>query len=62
MYLIICAQGRSMNDFLNRFRKKDYVNNDPKVIVHKLARRKICKTWCHQDTHGSLRGVHHLLN
>ena len=31
MYLIDRAEGRSMNDFLNRFRQNDYVNNDHKV-------------------------------
>lgn len=28
MYLINRAEGRSMHDFLNRFRPNDYVNND----------------------------------
>ena len=69
MYLIDHAEGNRMNDLLNIFRKKDYVSNDHKVgqmlkhlIVDELAWCKICKTRCHQDTSGSSRGVHHLLN
>lgn len=68
MCLIDRAEGRSMPDFLNRFRQNDYVNNDHKVgqmlkrfIVDELAWCKICKTPCHQDTRGSLKGVKHLL-
>ena len=68
MYLIDRAEGRSMQDFLNRFRQNDYVNHDHKVgqmlkrlIVDELAWCKICKTPCHQDTRGSLKGVKHLL-
>lgn len=68
MYLIDRAEGRSMNDFLNRFRQNDYVNNDHKVgemlrrlIVDELVWSKICKTPCHQGTCGSLKGEKHLL-
>ena len=68
MYLIDRAEGRSMQDFLNRFKRNDYVNNDHKVgqmlkrlIVDELVWTKICKTPCHQDTCGSLNGVKHLL-
>ena len=68
MYLIDRAEGRSMQQFLNRFKKKDYVNNDRKVgqmmkrlIVDDVMWHKICKKPCCQDTRGSLRGVKHLL-
>ena len=68
MYLIDRAKGRSMQHFLNRFRRNDYVNNDHKVgqmmkrlIADEILWNKICKTPCHQDTRGSLGGVKHLL-
>jgi len=68
MFLIDRAEGRDMNDFLNRFKKNEFVENDRKVghmlerlIVYELAWGKICKTPCHQDTRGSSRGVRHLL-
>ena len=68
MYLIDRAKGRSMQHFLNRFRRNDYVNNDHKVgqmmkrlIVDEVIWNKICKTPCHQDTRGSLGGAKHLL-
>ena len=68
MFLIDRAEGRSMNDFLNRFKKNDFVSNDHKVgqmlkslIVDQTTWCKICKTPCHQDTRGSSEGVHHLL-
>ena len=68
MYLIDRAEGRSMQHFLNRFRRNDYVDNDHKVgqmmkrlIVDELVWNNICKTPCHQDTRGSLGGVKHLL-
>ena len=68
MYLIDRAEGRSMQQFLNRFKKNDYVNNDRKVgqmmkrlIVDDVMWHKICKKPCCQDTRGSLRGVKHLL-
>ena len=68
MYLIDRAEGRSMQQFLNRFKKKDYVNNDRKVgqmmkrlIVDDVMWHKICKKPYCQDTRGSLRGVKHLL-
>ena len=68
MYLIDRAEGRSMQQFLNRFKKNDYVNNDRKVgqmmkrlIVDDVMWHKICKKPYCQDTRGSLRGVKHLL-
>ena len=68
MYLIDRAEGRSMQQFLNRFKKKDYVNNDRKVgqmmkrlIVDDVLWHKICKKPYCQDTRGSLGGVKHLL-
>lgn len=69
MYLVDKAEGRSMSDFLNRFKKRDFVGNDHKVgqwlktmIVDELAWQKICKTPCHQDTCGSCSdGVYPLL-
>ena len=68
MYLIDRAEGRSMQQFLNRFKKNDYVNNDRKVgqmmkrlIVDDVMWHKICKKPCCQDTRGSLEGVKHLL-
>ena len=68
MYLIDRAEGRSMQQFLNRFKKKDYVNNDRKVgqmmkrlIVDDVMWHKICKKPYCQDTRGSLGGVKHLL-
>ena len=69
MYLIDRAEGRSMQQFLNRFNKNDYVNNDRKVgqmmkrlIVDDVMWHDICKKPCCQDTRGSLRGVKHLLD
>ena len=68
MYLIDRAEGRSMQQFLNRFKKDDYVNNDRKVgqmmkrlIVDDVMWHKICKKPYCQDTRGSLGGVKHLL-
>ena len=62
------AEGRSIDDFLNRFKKNDFVANDHKVgqmlknlIVDQMTWCKICKTPCHQDMRGSSEGVHHLL-
>ena len=64
MYLIDRAEGRSMQQFLNRFKKNDYVNNDRKVgqmmkrlIVDDVMWHKICKKPYCQDTRGSLGGV-----
>lgn len=64
MYLIDRAEGRSMDYFLDRFKKKDYVNNDHKVgqmlkrlIVKDVTWPKICETPCHQDTCGSSKGI-----
>ena len=68
MFLIDQVEGRSMNDFLNRLKKNDFVANDHKVgqmlkslIVDQMTWCKICKTPCDQDTRGSSEGVHHLL-
>ena len=68
MYLIDRVEGRSMQEFLRRFKRNDYVNNDHKVgqmlkrlIVDELVWSKICKAPCHQDTRGSLKSVKHLL-
>ena len=68
MYLIDRVEGRSMQEFLNRFKGNDYVHNDHKVgqmikrlIVDELVWSKICKVLCHQDTRSSLKGVKHLL-
>ena len=64
MYLIDRAEGRSMDYFLDRFKKKDYVNNHRKVgqmlkrlIVQDVTWSKICETPCHQDTCGSSKGM-----
>lgn len=53
----------SINDFLNWFRQNDYVNNDHKVgqmlkcfNVDEIVWSKLCRTSCHQDTRGSLKG------
>lgn len=70
MFLVDRAEGRSMNDFLCRFKKGDYVNNDHKVgqwlkslIIDALAWNEICKSPCHQDMRGSCsEGVYHLLH
>ena len=70
MYLIDRAEGQSMQHFLNRSRRNDYVNSDHKVgqmmkrlIADELLWNKICKTPRHQDTRGSLGGVKkHLLS
>ncbi len=68
MYLIDRAEGGSMQQFLNRFKKNDYVDNDCKVgqmmkrlIVDDVIWHKICKKPYCQDTRGSLGGVKHLL-
>ena len=68
MFLIDRAEGRGMNDVLNRFKKNDFVANDHKVgqmlknlIVDHMTWSKICKTPCLQDTRGSSEGVHSLL-
>jgi len=65
MFLIDRAESRSMNDFLNRFKKNAFVENDHKVghmlknlIVDELTWSQICKTQCQQDTRGSLKGVY----
>ena len=69
MFLIDRAEGRSMNEFLNRFTPRDFVWNDHHVglmlrrlIVKEKDWCKVCEKACHQDTQGSLSGVHHLLH
>ena len=64
MFLIDRANRRSIDYFLNRFKKNDYVNNDHKVgqMVKRLIEKevnwsKICETPCHQDTSGSSKGI-----
>ena len=43
MYLIDRAEGRNLNEFLNRFKKHDYVKNDHKVgqMLKKLVEKEI---------------------
>ena len=64
LFLIDRANRRSIDYFLNRFKKNDYVNNDHKVgqmvkrlIEQEVAWSKICETPCHQDTSGSSKGI-----
>ena len=65
-YLKDRARGQSMNEFLRRFSKHDYVDNDHKVgqtlkklIEKELEWDKVCKVEHHQDT--SRGGVRHLV-
>ena len=65
-YLKDRAKGQSMNEFLRRFSKHGYVNNDHKVgqMLKKLVEKelewdKVCKVKHHQDT--SRCGVRHLV-
>jgi len=65
-YLKDRARGQSMNDFLRRFSKHDYVDNDHKVgqMLEKLIEKelewdKVYKVKHHQDT--SRCGVRHLV-
>ena len=65
-YLKDRARGQSMNEFLRRFSKHDYVDNDHKVgqMLKKLIEKelewdKVCKVKHHQDT--SRGGVRHLV-
>jgi hypothetical protein len=68
MFLIDRAEGNTMNTFLNRFEKHDYVQNDHKVgqmlkrlIVNELEWGAVCKTKHQQDASCSCYGVRHLL-
>ena len=54
-YLKDRARGQSMNDYLSRFSKHDYVDNDHKVgqmlkklIVNELTWHRVCKLSYHQ--------------
>ena len=65
-YLKDRARGQSMNEFLRRFSKHDYVNNDHKVgqmlkklIEKELEWNQVCKMKHHQET--SRCGVRHLV-
>lgn len=67
MYLVDKTKERSMNDFLSRFKKRDFVGNDHKVgqwlkdtIVDKLEWTRIDESMCHQST--CLKGIYHLLH
>ena len=68
MYLIDRAEGHTLNEFLNRFKKHDYVNNDHKVgqmlkklVKKKLDWKKVCKRDYQQNACFSRCGVRHLL-
>ena len=68
MYLIDRAEGRTLNEFLNRFKKHDYVNNDHKVgqmlkkmIEKELDWKNVCKCDYQQNTCFSRCSVRHLL-
>ncbi len=68
IYLIDRAEGRSLNEYLSRFKKHDYVYNDHKVgqmlkkmIVNELAWNHVCKLNHQQDSHSSHCGVRHLV-
>ena len=65
-YLKDRARGQSMEEFLRRFSKHDYVNNDHKVgqMLKKLLEKElkwdqVCKVKQHQET--SRCGVKHLV-
>ena len=67
-FLIDRSQGKSMNEFLKRFDKHDYVHNDHKVgqmlktlIEREIGWKELCKCKCEQDTCTSRCGVRHLL-
>ena len=56
-YLKDRARGQSMSEFLSRFSKHDYVDNDHKIghMLKKLIEKelewdKVCKVKHHQDT------------
>ena len=68
MYLIDRAKGRTLNEFLNRFKKHDYVNNDHKVghmlkklVEKELNWKKVCKCDYQQNACFSRCGIRHLL-
>ena len=63
-YLKDRARGQSMNEFLRRFSKQDYVDNDHKIGQKRLIEKelewdKVCKVKNHQDT--SRCGVRYLV-
>ena len=68
MYLIDRAEGRTLNEVLNRFKKNDYVNNDHEIdqMLKNLAEKelgwkKVCKCDYQQNACFSRCGVRHLL-
>ena len=68
MYLIDRTEGRTLNEFLNRFKKHDYVNNDHKVghmlkklVEKELNWKKVCRCDYQQNACFSRCGVRHLL-
>ena len=67
-FLIHRSQGKSMDEFLKRFNKHDYVYNDHKVgqmlkklIEKELGSKELCQCDHRQDTCASRCGVRHLL-
>ena len=67
-FLIDHLQGKSMNEFLKRFDKHNYVHNDHKVgqmlktlIKKEVGWKELCKCHHDQDTCASFCGVRHLL-
>ena len=67
-FLIDRSQGKSMNEFLKRFDKHDYVHNDHKVgqmlktlIEREIGWKELCQCEAEQDTCASRCGVRHLL-
>lgn len=67
-FLIDRSQGQTMNTFLNRFDKHDYVNNDHKVgqMLKKLIEKEVgwkqmCQCDYQQNACSSRCGVRHLL-
>ena len=67
-FLIDRSQGKSMNEFVKRFDKHDYVHNDHKVgqmlktlIEKEIGWKELCKCHYDQDTCASRCGVRHLL-
>ena len=67
-FLIDRSQGKSMNEFVKRFDKHDYVHNDHKVgqmlkalIEKEIGWKQLCQCKCDQDTCASRCSVRHLL-
>ena len=67
-FLIDRSQGKSMDEFVKRFDKHDYVHNDHKVgqmlktlIEKEVGWKQLCKCQYEQDTCASRCGVRHLL-